>query len=401
MTSVLEDRLLLRLEAPFFAAANFTAMLFFSRLRKALDEAAHEHIKAALEYTASGDHERALIEYERALVRSPDDSSILMDAGQLAQEMHRYPQAIRWFRRALELQYQNSRALKGLAFALHATGEIDEAIYRYYRYLDANRDDYDALLNLSALFLDSARYEEAIEYSVRASSVKPGAAAPYYNIALANFNLGKFDRAEGNIRRAIEIEPTADSFRLFGDILETLGQFEKAIEQYQRAIDLNPAFAEAWIDVARMHEKLQRPAEYLKAALEAVALSERDAAQPKDLSLAYWDLGWAYYQNGDLTKSAEASRKAVDLTPEAAPPRFNLGLALLLLGEVDEARQQYQMAVKRSRRSNIKGDGIDDLQAVLRKRPDLEGGQEILNMLLAEYKNAEKHRPPRGLSPHA
>jgi tetratricopeptide (TPR) repeat protein len=390
-------RQILLLEKPLFGVANAVAGSI-SPVRRSLDQAASELAKKARALALLGFQERAFIEYQRALARSPNDRAILMDAGQFAHEARLFPEAIRLFRKALDLSYRDPRAMRGLAFALHANGEIDEATYRYYRYLDANPLDYDALLNLSALFLDSARYEEAIDYANRALGVDKGKASPYYNIALANFNLGRFEEAENNIRHAIEIDPNAESYRLLGYFLETGEKHEEALVQYQRAVSKNPQFAEAWLDVARLNEKLGKPQEYLSHSQIALEMFQRNGGSAEEISRGYWNLGWAYYKNGDLQKSADASGKAVELVPESSPPRFNLGLALLLLGRPEEAKREYDVAVKHSRRSDIKADGIDDLQTALKKRPNIEGAQDILNKLLAEYSKIDVASPTRGLT---
>lgn len=348
-------------------------------------------MRVAQARASAGDVDGALFAYERAFNRSPGNGSLLKEAGQLAYETKRYSDATRFFRRALSLDYNDQRALRGLAFALHADGSRDEAVYRYFRYLDTNRDDYDALLNLSALFLDSGEYEQAIEYSERAGRADPAKAAPLHNIALAYFNLGKFSEGEASIRRALTIDRSGDSLRLLGLLLESQDKTEEALEHYKEACSVSPQFAQAYLDVARLQGELGQYPDYLVNAQKAVELFKNDDNRD-GLEAAYWNLGWAYYSSGEWEKSTEASRKALDLEPNSAPPRFNLALALLFQGQSDEAKKEYKRAVKNSSISNLKADGIDDLQAALRKRPDLPGGHECLDLLLTEYGKLETQR---------
>src|ERR1700741_2565882 len=136
------NRTVFAIEETLFAAANaLSGRLKF--LRKSLDDGAKRYVAIALERAAEGDAEGALSAYERALSCAPEDREILKNAGQLAYDNGRFADASRFFRRAMNLDYTDQRALKGLAFALHAEGNKDEAVYRYFRYLDMNGDDYD------------------------------------------------------------------------------------------------------------------------------------------------------------------------------------------------------------------------------------------------------------------
>lgn len=386
----MENRAVFAIENTLFAVANtLSGRLRF--LRKILDDGSARYVAIARKGAAEGDSDGALTAYDRALSRNPDNREVLKDAGQLAYDTRRYADATRFFRRALDLDYSDQRALRGLAFALHADGNKDEAVYRYFRYLDTNRNDYDALLNLSALFLDSGEYEQAIEYSQRAARADSTKAAPIHNIALAYFNLGNFPEAETHIRRALAIEKSADSLRLLGLLLESQDKTDEALEHYKEACAVNPNFPQACIDVARIQNKLGQYEEYLASTKRTVELFE-GGNNSEGLAMAYWDLGWAYYRNGEWEKSAEASRKALGIEAHSAPPRFNLALALLLLGQPNEAKKEYKKAITNSKASDLKVDGIDDLQSALQKHPGLPGGQECLDLLLAEYRNLVTER---------
>jgi tetratricopeptide (TPR) repeat protein len=378
------NRIAFAVEDTLFAAANALSGRL-RPLRKSLNESASRYVAIARQRAAEGDSDAALVAYERALSRSPEDREILKDAGQFAYETRHYAEATKFFRQAMNLDYTDQRALKGLAFALHAEGNKDEAVYRYFRYLDMNRDDYDALLNLSALFLDTAEYEQAIEYSKRAASADPTKASPLHNIALSYFNLGKYSEAETYIRKALAIDRSADSLRLLGLLLESQDKSEEALECYLEACNVNPNFPQAFLDVARIQNRTDQLEQYLASAHRAVELLE-GGSDREGLATAYWDLGWAYYRNDDFAQSAEASRKALEIEPDSAPPRFNLALALLFLGQPEEAKNEYKIAIKNSRASDLKADGIEDLKKALDAHPELTGAQECLILLENTYK---------------
>jgi len=359
--------------------------------------AAARYVELAKASSKNGDSASVVTNYEKAMVRAPNDIVLLRRAGRACYERGQYDAAERFFRRALQIEYFDNDAVKWLAFTLHAGSKLDDAVYYYFRYLDMVRDDYDALVNLGALFLSSGQYEQAIEYSRRAALADRTKAAPLHNVAVANFNLGRFDEAEASIREALSRDHNADSLRLLGLIQETQARTTDALQSYKEACELKPEYNEACLDLARLYNRLDLIDEYLESANRAVLGFERDRDQ-EGLKRAYWDLGWAYYRSRQWENSAEASRKALQLEPRNAPPRFNLGLALLLLGRAEEAMREYTEGVRHSKVSDLKKDAIEDLEEALRTQPDLVGAGPIIDMLATEYSKVERQWPARSKS---
>ncbi|MEW6416508.1 MAG: tetratricopeptide repeat protein [Nitrospirota bacterium] len=83
------------------------------------------------------------------------------------------------------------------------------------------------------------------------------------------------------------------------------GLVDKAIEQYQMALKLNPGFAEAYVN-----------------------------------------LGIAYESLGSVDKAIEHFQTAIELKPESAKAHNNLGIAYKKTGLIDKAIEHFQMAVK-------------------------------------------------------
>lgn len=382
-----------RLDNALFAVANRLTELL-PPLRDVLKRASERYVKVAQACAEHGDLIDALENYEKAIRRWPNDPLTLEDAGWVAFDSGRFAEAERFFRRALLLNYDDQRALGGLAFALHANGQTDEAIYRYLRYLDGNPTDYDALLNLGSLLQDSGRDEQAIEYARRAAQVDPTKSDPFYNMAVSHYNLGNFAEAEKSVREAIAINKTAESLRLLGLLLENQDKPAEALEQFAEACTVNPDFGDAWLDAGRVHNKLGQYVQYLSCVKKGVEVLEKFGSST-EIAGAYWDLGWAYYQNKDYVSSVAASRKALDIAPDAAPPRFNLGLAFLFMNEPEAAKKEYEIAVQHSNVSDIERDGVEDLEAALEANPQLRGAADILAMLRREQTKLALPRPRR------
>jgi serine/threonine-protein kinase len=108
------------------------------------------------------------------------------------------------------------------------------------------------------------------------------------------------------------------------------GQAEEALADFDRALALDPADADALREKARAYEALGRAGD-AEAALRRAA----------ELRPAYWgtrsQLGAFYFRQGRYAEAERAFREAVALTPDNARAHSNLGGLLHVVGRDDEA----------------------------------------------------------------
>ena len=358
-----------------------------------LKQSGAKYADAARTAYAADNLDSAIANYQNALRRAPDNVDWRTDLAQVYLENNQYAEAEQSYSQVLSQDYVNLKAIKGMALTLHHQNKTDDAVYYYLRYLSLAGDDYDVLVNIGAVFHDSSRFEEAIEYSQKAAAVNPNGTEALQNLASAQYYLGQLVEAETTIRQAIKIAPTLSAYEVLGLILETQGRDDEAQESYLNAIKLDANGASAHLFLARLYGKKDQLAEYVEHCRIAVKILENSKSSA-DLATAYWELGWALYLTGAFQESSDVSQKSLDITPQQSSPRFNRGLALLQLTKPDEARQEYLTAMANSKPSELKRDAIDDLENALKKNPDLPGGREILDLLNAEYRKVETTRRP-------
>ncbi len=76
-----------------------------------------------------------------------------------------------------------------------------------------------------------------------ALSRAPGDAAVLSAAATAAFTLGDFERGEGQLRRAVALDPLVLSYRLkYGLMLEFAGRYQTAIDAYRELMEIDPGF---------------------------------------------------------------------------------------------------------------------------------------------------------------
>ena len=147
----------------------------------------------------------------------------------------------------------------------------------------------------------------------------------------------------------------------------------------------DPNNAEAHLQLAMLALTLQRHQDSVEHSKTAAELF-RHTGDTDGLARSYWQLGWAYYVLGDWNNSFEASSETLRVKPDLAPVHFNLGLVLLQLGRLADARKHYETGISTSDQvADLKAHAIDDLRDALAKNPNLLGGAQILAMLENKY----------------
>jgi len=349
-------------------------------------ETAQAYANRALESFLAGNLNRAEVYYREAIAWDPGDANLHSDLAELYYEQGKADEAETQFGEALECDYQNETALKGLGVVLQEKGQLLDAMYLYLKYLELRPEDAVVCLNLGVVFQEMGDYSKAVDYYERAEKEDPNDALAPKNRALALLALARFEEARDALLQARKIDPEdAEVDRLLGSTRDALGDSAGALECYESAIKKDPDDPDSHLEFAYIAARLERSsdaAEHAKIAFDLFNAkgNTQSAAQ------ALWELGWDKYLLKDWSSSLQASQDALKLDPSLTPVHFNLGLVLLHLGQVDEARKEYEEGIARlTQVTDLKEHAIEDLRAALKRNPRLNGAAEILAMLEEKY----------------
>ena len=94
------------------------------------------------------------------------------------------------------------------------------------------------------------QYSLAINAYKRALEFDPNCAAVHHSLGFAYYKEGEFDLAQEALQKAIELNPqNANYHYVLGQLLEDWteldGAWEKATDEFTRAIELDPSYIEA------------------------------------------------------------------------------------------------------------------------------------------------------------
>jgi tetratricopeptide (TPR) repeat protein len=133
----------------------------------------------------------------------------------------------------------------------------------------------------------------------------------------------------------------AKAVQAFRDGLSFLSKddCEKALPYFEKAVESDGNYAEAWAQTGFCREKLGRHSEAIEASKKAVSL--RPSAE------SYFNIGLASYYLKNYREAAENYRQAIRLDPyNAADAHYALGLVYRDWGRPDEEIQAYKQAIK-------------------------------------------------------
>ena len=170
-----------------------------------------------------------------------------------------------------------------------------------------------------------------------------------------------------------------------GSVLLQRGQVDDAIPEIQKALEINPDYADAHYNLALA--LLQK-----RQVDDAVTQLRRALEISPNYVEALNTLGWAFSQNGQTDDAIVEFRKALAVNPAYAKASDNLGATLLQKGRVDEAIAEFQRLIVynpnlATAHYNLgvalldKGEidaAISEFQAALQLKPDFSDAQSNL-----------------------
>jgi tetratricopeptide (TPR) repeat protein len=168
-------------------------------------------------------------------------------------------------------------------------------------------------------------------------------AMAYSNRASALNDMGKFYEAIEDYTKAISLDPSyARAYWSRGSVLSNIDQLDKAMEDLDKAIALEPS-ASAYYTRGTVFEKRGEEEKAIGDYERAIELKPSYAA-------AHFSLGVVYGKVGALDKAIDCFDKAIDISPNHSLAYGNRGLAYSLIGRFDKAVKDLDSAIELNKR---------------------------------------------------
>jgi tetratricopeptide (TPR) repeat protein len=161
----------------------------------------------------------------------------------------------------------------------------------------------------------------------------------------------EFEKAEYLLKQVVDkTDRFADVFDMLGVIAHSKGDFTKAQQHFEKAIQLNPNYTEAQLNLMVTYNDLGK----YEAAREIYSnIRSRDAGDRRadpfakgKIANMHAEISQAYQDAGMTIQAIEELEKAVGLCPGFADLRTRLGILLRDTGDAVRAREEFEAAKK-------------------------------------------------------
>ena len=206
-------------------------------------------------------------------------------------------------------------------------------------------------------------------------------AVDWYNEGIDLHRSGNYEEAIQCYDRALEIDPKgADVWNNKGVAFKNLGHYDEAIKCYDRALKIDPKYARAWLNKSVALGNLGRYDEAIQCYDRALEVDPKDADAWYSKGVALNELGrydeavQCYdhalkidpkYASHRVIGDLRLQHRALEIDPKYAYAWHNKGVALKHLGRYDEAIACYDRALevdpKHAHAWNSKGNALNDL----------------------------------------
>jgi tetratricopeptide (TPR) repeat protein len=228
--------------------------------------------------------------------------------------------AIPFFEQSLRLRPDYVPALIWLGETYLTQNRSDAAEPLFTKALSLQPQAATALYGLGRTSLAKQNYSQAVTYLERALALAPQASRIQYPLAMAYRGKGDATRAEAHLKRRgdVEIPLTDPLMSAIGNLLENASSYE--------------------VRGAEALEKRDWPAA-VTALRKAIDLAPENA-------LIRLNLGTALYLSGQAREALEQFQAAVRLSPTLPKAHYSIGVIMETIGRDDQAIEEFSAAVK-------------------------------------------------------
>jgi tetratricopeptide (TPR) repeat protein len=269
--------------------------------------------------------ENAIAACEQSLQQGIGFPSSCRTLGNLLQSMGWFKEAIIWHSRSLEPQPQPVEIYASLGALYAKQCNWQKALVAYQRALQLDSNYAEAHRSLAGIYAHLGQRHEEIAYRYRAVTLNPDWATPNNQLILGNalIQCDKTIEAIDCYQRAIQLQP--DFYEAYYNlaVAEVYRQnWQAAKTAFQRVLELNPHHAEALYGLGKIAEQADQPK-------TAAAYYWRSIQLNPNFAGAYFSLGETLLKLRYWDKALSVCYRAVQLNPDLSWAYHNLGYALL------------------------------------------------------------------------
>ena len=373
------------------------------------------HFTLAKIYEEQGLSDSAIDEYKETLKLNPNNYEAFYSLGRIYFRTKDYTGAESSFESAVRIKPDYVSALYALATTKFNLGKTNEAKNYYKKTLAADPNYYRASFMLGEAYRTENNYAGALEYykiavkqnnkysyhqkigecyknlknpdnaveSFQTSiSLNPkdndqdiaSALEAYENIAEIEKNRGRYDKAIENAEKGLNIKESSVLYYITAFSKSKSGKTEEAINDYLKALDLNPKDIESYINLSNIYNEEGRYE-------DSITILQKGISVDRNQFKLYNNLGDSFQKLKNFEQAIVSYKKSIDINPSAATTYYNLGICYEEVDKKNEAAKSFQQAIAINKNYY---DAYYQLAEIYFSQEKFSDAKSILKIILAE-----------------
>jgi tetratricopeptide (TPR) repeat protein len=270
----------------------------------------------AMSYVARGDRDRALADLTAAVALNPRYDDALLLRGYLYTDGGNYDAAVTDFMGIMDIPRARDTACIGMGNVLLMKHEYKNARAWYTKAITINPANAQGYLNRGKAFVALEDFRPALADLGKALTL-----APY--LAEAHVLRGDVQQKDNDPVKSIEeytaalqLQPSAAVYTSRGGLYARRGQYKQALDDFTRAIVLDPGFAGAYLNLGTLYGMTHN---YDRA----IVMFDKALEKNPRLGSAALNRAVCYFAEGDYLRALEDLRKAQELGQEVPQGLWN------------------------------------------------------------------------------
>jgi len=199
-------------------------------------------------------------------------------------------------------------------------------------------------LSFGSVLFERGYAEQAEPFYQLALREDPESAEAMYGVGSVYLQRKKNKEARESFQRAIQLHASypgtlPNAWNNLGILCAREGDTDRAIENFQRALKIDPAHAIALVNLGNAYRQKKDWAEAQKVLQRALELNSDDPE-------TNYSLGMVFAQTVDSERAYEFLKKAIALRPGYAEALNNLGVLYLRSRKPEEARRSFEESIR-------------------------------------------------------
>lgn len=349
-------------------------------------------------------HEETIKTIKKDMRTKLEDARLYFMLGTVYADQENYDEAINNFKRCLHLNPGFYKASSALALAYQNSGQEEAALTEFIA-LSKSKPSAMVYNVIGALYFGQGDALRAIQHLKKSLELertyrpaKENLRKVYLSKGKECINAGMHQEAVSLLLEAISIFPDEPELHnSLGTAYTEAKQFQKAINEYNKALQINPAFAIAKSNLASCYNNLG--VQYAKMEMWDRAIVEYNYAlrimpdmteANKNISTAYWDKASGLSKAGRNKAAIEAYKNFLKYKPNSKEAYNNLGAVYFRTDDYESAVAAFEAAL----RIDPKDNGFrDNLAIAHHKHGIVLMGEEAIPQAIAAFEKGLKIAP--------